>query len=353
MRIINISGIMDMKKLGLAVAICTAIAAAPAQAGVIWDFNYTDVGTGFNDATLGAARQGALQTAGNYVSSFLTSYDATIQMDVDGSTSGGGTLAAAGTNYTGSSFSAGFNERGDVMTKILGGDVADPDAAIADGSVTWNFTDFAWELGNDFQAGEFDFFSTAVHELLHAIGFASEIRENGNDGYGSTPHNPGAWSPFDQFLTDFNGQSVISPSTYELFADVWNPAKTSQDGSGTSGCGAGLLFTGANAVAANGGNAVQIYSPTTWENGSSGSHLDDNCYTNPGSVSTYMMEAQTIDGLGVRTISDIEVGIMRDIGYTSFGIQANNTVPEPGTLYLMFGALLGLFGLKRQSSKTA
>ncbi|WP_372740593.1 PEP-CTERM sorting domain-containing protein [Neptunomonas sp.] len=342
-----------MKKLALAAVIGSVIAAAPAQAAVMWDFNFTDVNTGFNDVTEGAARQGALQTAGDYVSSFLTSYTATIYMDVDGSTSGGGTLAAAGTNFTNATYSAGFTQRGDVMTKILGGDAADPGVGVADGTVTWNFTDFDWELGSDFQAGEFDFFSTAVHELLHAIGFASEITETGNDGYGTTPGDAGAWAPFDEFLTSFDGTSIINPADNSLLAGTWDLARLSGDGDGTSGCGAGLQFNGANAVAANGGSAVQIYSPTIWESGSSGSHLDDNCYTNPGNVSTYMMEAQTIDGLGVRTISALEVGMMRDIGYTNFGVQANNTVPEPGTIYLMLGALLGLFGLKRQNSKVA
>ena len=343
-----------MKKLALAAVISSVIAAAPAQAAVMWDFNFTDVNTGFNDAAEGAARQGALESAASYVSSFLTSYDATIYMDVDGSTSGGGTLAAAGTNFTNASFSAGFNERGDVMTKILDGDAADPGVGIADGTVTWNFTDFIWELGTDFQANEFDFFSTAVHELLHAIGFSSEITQDGNDGYASSnPGEAGAWSPFDEFLTSFDGTKIIDPTSFELMQSAWDMASVSNDGNGTSGCGAGLLFSGANAVAANGGNAVQIYSPNPWEDGSSGSHLDDNCYTNPGNVSTYMMEAQTIDGLGVRTISALEEAMMRDIGYTNFGVQANNTVPEPGTIYLMLGALLGLFGLKRQNSKVA
>lgn len=342
-----------MKRLALAAVIGSVIATAPAQADVIWDFNYTDVGTGFNDAAFGTARQGALQSAGNYVSSFLTSYNATIQMNVDGSTSGGGTLAAAGTNYTGAAFSPGFTQRGDVMTKILGGNAADPGVGSADGTVTWNFTDFSWELGNDFQAGEFDFFSTAVHELLHALGFASEITVNGNDGFGTAPGSAGAWAPFDQFVTNYIGDLIINPTTNELLAPAWDLAKTSQDGNGSSGCGAGLQFNGANAVTANGGNSVQLYSPTTWEDGSSGSHLDDHCYTNPGDVSTYMMEAQTIDGLGIRSISALEVGIMQDIGYTNFGVQDNNTVPEPGTMYLMLTALLGMFGLRRKNNKAA
>ncbi len=315
---------------------------------MIWDFKYTDVvtgtGAGFDDPTEGAARQGALASAGDYLSGFLTSYSATIQMDVDGSETGDSTLAAAGSNYNGTA-APGFVERGDVMTKILGG--ADPAPGTADGSVTWNFEDFAWELGNSFQPGEFDFFSTAVHELVHALGFLSEILESGEDGYGTPPGDSnGNWGPFDEFLTDFAGTPIIDPVTFALDSNVWDPTKLSLDGDANPGCGAGTLFNGANAVAANGGQAAQIYAPSTWEGGSSGSHLDDNCYTNPGDVSTYMMESQTIDGLGVRTLSGLEIGMMRDIGYTDFGLAQG--VPVPPVIYLIVSGL-GLLGLSRRN----
>ncbi len=328
-----------MKKTSLLAALLVTTA-TPIHAAVIWDFNYVDVGVGFNDPTEGADRRNALETAANFVSSFLTSYTATIQMDVDGSTSGGGTLAAAGSDFNGAVFNPGFGSQGDVMIKILGGPDPSPNR---DGSVTWNFTDFTWELDNDFQPGEFDFFSTAVHELLHALGFVSDIAENGNDGFNTPPGTPGTWAPFDQFLSDFSGTPIIDPTTFILDQTRWDTTRLSNDGNGVPGCGAGILFNGPNAVAANGGQPVQIYSPSTWEPGSSGSHLDDNCYTVPGNVSTFMMEAQTIDGLGVRTISPLEIGLLRDIGYTQFGVQVTN-VPEPSTIYLMLGAF-GLLGL--------
>lgn len=324
-------------------AILGVVAATPVQAGVTWNFNY-ELNSGwydttlYNGTTLGQARQSVLEQAGDYLSGFLTAYNAVIEMDVDDDTTTPGTLAAAGSNFNFGA-TAGFVEIGDIQRKILTGVDADPSKA--DGNVTWNFTTELWELGTDFQPGEYDFLSTAIHELTHALGFSSEILEDGSDGYGNAPGDPGNWSPFDEFLTDFAGTEIIDPASYILNKTEWDLASLSMDGDGTSGCGAGLLFTGANAVAANGGQAVQIYSPDPWEGGSSGSHLDDNCYTAPGDVSHFMMEAQTIDGLGIRTLSALEVGMMRDIGYTQFGVQASG-VPVPAPLYLVAGALVWL-----------
>ena len=336
-----------MKKLAVAATICAAFATAPTHAAVMWSFDYTDVsGVGFNDLTYGAARQNELQSAANYLSGFLTSYSATINMSVDGGGTTPGNLAAAGSNYNASNPGNGFGDQGDVMLKILGGDAADPAPGVADGTVTWNFATNDWALGDTFLPGAYDFFSTAVHELMHALGFASGISEAGVDGWGNTAGNPGVWTPFAKYLTTYEGTPLIDQTTYILDKALYDVSRLSADGSGVSGCSAGTKFNGPNATAANGGNPAQIYAPTSWESGSSGSHLDDNCYTAPGAVSTYMMEAQTISGLGVRTLSPLEVGIMQDIGYTNFGVTVEppvGTVPEPSTLLLLLGSL-GLLG---------
>ncbi len=339
---------MKKIRLSFAVAAICGTAALPAHAGVIFNFNYTDVGVGFNDPTYGTARQNALESAANYLAGFLTSYNANIILDVDGSVTNNDTLAAASSNFN-SSGTPGFGNRGDIMIKILNGDAADPNPAAADGTVTWNFEDFQWELGNDFQPGEYDFFSTAVHELLHALGFSSDISKDGSDAFPGTPDDK--WSPFDQYVADAAGNKIIDPATFSLDAARWAAASVSSDGTGTPGCGAGLTFVGPNATAANGGNPVELYAPNPWEDGSSGSHLDDQCYGG-----TYMMEAATDAGLSVRTISAVEIGIMKDIGYAQFGAQqtggTGGNVPAPSVLYLL--ALgLGLMRLTAGKPKAA
>jgi hypothetical protein len=309
-----------------------AVSTVATEAAVSFSFNFTDPnGVGFNDNSQGAARRAAHSQAANIVSSLFSGYTATIVMDVDGSNHENGTLAAAGSNYNAADPGTGFGSKGDVMLKILGGDAADPAPALADGSVTWNFQTNLWELGNDFQTNEYDFISTAAHELLHAVGFASDITQNGQDSYGTPAGTAGIWSPFDRWVSGPSG-SIINSTNFKLDITRWNAASTG----GSTKNGMGLSFAGPNTLAAHGGLPIYIYSPSSWSDGSSGSHLDDDLYNG-----TYIMEAATNPGLGIRTFSPVEQAMLRDIGYT--------LVPEPGAFALLASAV-GVLGLRPRRS---
>ena len=158
-----------------------------------------------------------------------------------------------------------------------------------------------------------------MHEILHAFGYTSST--------GAATTNTGnVWNTFDNFLTTSTGTRLISVGG--VFDTGLNSALTG---------GPGVFFSGSNAMAANGGNRVAIYSPDPWSDGSSGAHTDDATYANT------MMIAATTTGPGARTLTAIEVGILTDLGYTM------SAIPEPSTYAAILGtAALGVTIIRRR-----
>lgn len=253
---------------------------------ITFQFNY-----GSGSQFWSSAARAELAATAIYLSSyFVAQHDVTITYSVTGEYSLlGGTLASAGSDLL--SEDDGFYDTV-VQHKILTGD--DANGAAADGTINWNFG-YGWGYGATVPAGSYDFPSTAMHELVHTFGFISVVDSAGNN---TVPN----WTTFDSFIVNKNGTSVFN-------GDVFNTAYNSN----LTGGDTGLYFGGANAKAANNGNPVPLYTPNPWESGSSMSHLDDDTYT--GSMEK-LMNAASDTGLGVRTLSAIEIGILKDLGYT-------------------------------------
>lgn len=289
------------------VVVAATMLAAPARAQITFSFNYTDAaGVGFNAADpLGASRRAALEKTGILLSNLFPIYTATITMDVNGSETDDSTLAAAGSNFNAPAAVncvAGY-DRGDVGIKVLGG--ADPAPAAADGSVTVNFEDVMWDLDDNVDPARFDFKSTMLHELLHAMGFANSVTLAGTDACGNAAPSAGGWVPYDEHLG--NTMTSFIDKNFVITPASWTAAVTGGTGN------AGVLWRGTNAMAANGGSPVPLFSPTTFLPGSSVAHLDDDFFTS----TEFLMEQAADVGPGARTLSNIELGMMRDIGFAS------------------------------------
>lgn len=219
------------------------------------------------------------------------------------------TLASAGSDLV--SADAGFL-RTVVQDKILSG--TDANGAAADGEISWNFGP-GWALGGAVTGSQYDFQSTAMHELLHTLGFLSNVGPAGS--------NTGeSWTVFDSFMVTSAGTAVIGGDY--LWNTVYNPNLT--------GGGGGLYFGGANAVTAYGG-LVPLFTPSPWQSGSSLSHLDDDTFTG---ADEQLMNAESNRGPGIRVVSPLEAAILADLGYT--------VVPGPGVAAWAF---IGLVLIRR------
>ncbi len=247
-------------------------------------FTYTDpAGVGFNDPTLGAARKAALDQTAALLESFFPGYPATINMSVDGANVEVGTLAAAGSNTNSA-----------------------------------NACDPGWGLGDTIDPGDYDFKSTLLHELMHAMGFAHSINQDGSSACSQAAGTAGAFNPYDQWIGDSTTR-VIDPTTFILDGIRWGNVVTG--GTGT----AGAEWQGPQGIAGNGGQPVPLFSPTVYQAGSSISHLDDDFFTS----AAYLMEAATAAGPGTRTLSNFEVGMLKDIGFAN----ATNTPGNPDLIF--------------------
>lgn len=300
------------------------------HAAVNFVFDYGSGSEGFNDPVLGPDRRSALEQAADTLGSWF-GHDAIVHIDARSySDPMDATLA-----YAGSSFSAfsGFRGylTGIVGQKILSDGVQDLNGASADGELMLNFA-HSWDLDDHIDPGSYDFKASVMHEMLHAVGFASGINGDGTDIWGaetgaeSTPGggtNGGIWAPFDNFVVDVNGTSVIDDSDYHLNLVNWSLNATGGDAPD-----GGLFFDGPNARAANDGLPVGLHTPSTFEPGSSVSHLDT---TGNKLLGPLLMHSSSDTGPLPRELSEVERGVLQDLGYA--------VVPEPSSTLLI---LLGL-----------
>lgn len=281
------------------------------QRAITFEFNYT---TGAEHWTV--ERRDALQDSADALLVYFTvGKPVLLTYDVSGEDNPlSRTLASAGSPLI--STEPGFWPTV-VQHELLTG--IDANGAEADGEIEWNFGT-AWALGDTVGPGEFDFQSTAMHELLHSFGFLSYTEAPGDN-------ERVAWATFDRFVVTRQRERPITRD-HEWDTD-FDPYLIGHDG--------GLFFAGRHATEAYGGDLVPLYSPDPYEEGSSGSHLDDVTFAGANQM---LMNAMTDRGLGVRVLSPIEIGILRDLGY-----RVN--APAPATFALGLIGFLFVGRLRR------
>lgn len=303
-----------MRQVKIAAAVVLFLATS-SQAAVTFVFDYQDAaGSGFNDATYGAQRRASLEYVANNVIGASLNHTATVTLQINASqTDGTGFLAQCGTSYwsVNNSFQPGF-----MYEHITTG--VDPLVGSADGTLTVDFG-YNWNIGSGSPtASQYDFQSVMLHELTHSLGFSSLISSTGDGKMLAT-----MYSTYDALLEHPDGTSLVNSGTFTYqgsLADL-----TTGDS----------YFDGTNAETANGGSAVQLYTPNTWSDGSSISHVND---------SSDPMYYAITNGTMNRTWSAIDIAILQDLGY-SF-------VPEPATLAMLaLGGAMLLARRKRRANK--
>ncbi len=276
--------------LALALAWLTATTPTDTAAGTRfvpqYSFNAND---GFNDPLLGANRRAALEFALALWSTWLVpSYDAeVITVAVGFIPQFGGTLAEGGP--------ADIYRVGSELNRVtpLANDFYGRDTNPGQPEIYVDFDlNSNFYLGLDGRPGtnQYDFVTTALHEVGHGLGILDIInRQTG--GY---------------FRDD-------GPSVYELFlaqtAGTYTPLISMTDAERLAAIGSGdLWWTGPAASAANGGQPVRIHAPPLAADGSGVSHLP----LDSGSLWSPSLGR----GEATHSLTAIERGFFTDLGYT-------------------------------------
>lgn len=160
-----------------------------------------------------------------------------------------------------------------------------------------------WYFGTDGKPSpaQFDFASVVLHELAHGLGFAGSMEVKGGTGQWGSQGYPFI---FDLFAVNGQNQKLIDTNIFQNGSTALGDQLTSNQ----------VYFDGTHAVAANGGQKPKLYAPSTWQQGSSFSHLDEATYSagSPNALMTPVLNPGEVE----QAPGPITIGIFQDIGWS-------------------------------------
>lgn len=186
-----------------------------------------------------------------------------------------------------------------------------------DGQININLGYTNWYTGfGNTPAGQIDLYTVMLHEILHSLGFASLIDQNGQSKFQGSGLD--SYSNYDTFLTSDNGTALlINTAGYNW--DFNNAVPVSVL---TSGCN----VPGPNPEFRGDFNAPlsPIHAPANWSGGSSISHFETNC-DSYGNTADYVMNPGIAPGT-LRRLTQEEINTLADIGYQLNGTYGTATL---------------------------
>lgn len=157
-----------------------------------------------------------------------------------------------------------------------------------------------WYLGTDGNTPvtKYDLVTVVIHELCHGLGFFDSMNaENseGSYGLGSMP------IIYDTFVSDLSGKKLTDTTVYPQGSKKLYDALT----------GGQLYFDGPLTRSYLSGGRARLYAPSTWDPGSSVSHLDElRTLAADGLMTPYIDFGEAIHDPGKLTVS-----ILGDVGW--------------------------------------
>jgi hypothetical protein len=186
------------------------------------------------------------------------------------------------------------------LTKLALNDEGEPDLIA-------NFSsDSEWYYGTDglTPAGKYDLVTVVLHELCHGLGFTGSM--NVESGIGSWGWGANFPFIFDHFLNDQATNSVLDTTLYPNNSAKLKTAITSGE----------VYFSGPYTIS-NYGKRVALYTPTSWDEGSSVYHVNTTFSTGTEKLMLPAVNTQT----SVHNPGVVAQSILADLGWKSIDIQ--------------------------------
>ncbi len=175
--------------------------------------------------------------------------------------------------------------------------------SINEPDITADFNSTApWYLGLAAPpANQFDFTSVVLHELCHGLGFTSSMRVSGNNG--SWGFGTGSPFVYDHFLENGSSQQLLNATDFANNSNALRQQLLSGN----------LFFNSPAAIAA--GEKPKIFAPTTYQPGSSISHVNDATYPS-GNANSLMTSAASLREV-IRDPGPLVKAMFADMGWKS------------------------------------
>ncbi|MBP9151533.1 MAG: T9SS type A sorting domain-containing protein [Flavobacteriales bacterium] len=266
------------------------------EVGPTFNLTYLDQvngnGQGFDHPTLGIQRRAALEAAFAYYAAMLEDYGEA-DIEIRESFAGNPTsnpFAFSAAYYFGSK---GFNSP---FTKAHIASGTDPYDAYPDGYLQFNFhvnLNYNYNVNASPSSQEFDFYTIALHEILHMLGFTSYSNDKGESAASEN-----VYTSFDEYLADYNKDVLFEESGSGSSTVVATP----DDGTLTNNQVWFELYPG---------QFAPVFSPSPF-NGSSLDHFD-NGRSDHGE---YVMHPSLSKGDAFKMLHEDEVRVLETLGYS-------------------------------------
>ena len=230
---------------------------------------------------------------------------------------------------------AGKDSFFNIASPLVNGSSQNPSGKYYHGMMAFNFSGISWntDLTVNAEGTQYDLYSIVLHEIAHALGFNSLLNYDGTSVFGSGYKY---YTRYDRFLKNHETNQFLL-TTYacsNMYNNYFNTSVPISDlypncnltppvnnvNSNSFNCSSSIKFVGTN--------TVPVYTPNCFERGSSFSHFEDRCITNPANGTHFAMSNAQDTGSSYtkRYLKKEERTTLLDIGYNLNVTYGNSDV---------------------------